>query len=77
MRDQDCGPDALEAAMDLDEFAPKKAPMAPLGQEDLSRFSIEDLDERVALLQAEIQRCEATKAAKQATRDSANRFFKS
>lgn len=63
--------------MDLDELAPRKASGAPLGQEDLSRFSIEDLDERIASLHAEIKRCEAAKAAKQATRDSANRFFKS
>jgi uncharacterized small protein (DUF1192 family) len=63
--------------MDLDELAPRKTPGAPLGQEDLSRFSIEDLDERIASLHAEVKRCETAKAAKQATRDSANRFFKS
>lgn len=63
--------------MDLDELAPRKSAAVPLGQEDLSRFSIEDLDERIASLHAEIKRCEDAKAAKQATRESANRFFKS
>jgi len=62
--------------MDIDEVAPRKTPLSPLGQEDLSRFSIEDLEERLVLLQAEIKRCEAAKAAKQATRASADRFFK-
>lgn len=63
--------------MDLDELAPRKSANVPFGQEDLTRFSIEDLDERIAMLQAEIKRCETARAAKQATRESANRFFKS
>ena len=62
--------------MDLDELAPRKTPRMPIGQEDLSRFSIEDLEERIVLLQAEIKRCEEAKGAKQATRASADRFFK-
>lgn len=62
--------------MDLDELAPRRPAPVPLGQEDLSRFSIEDLDERIAMLEAEIKRCEAAKAAKQATKASANSFFK-
>ena len=62
--------------MDLDELAPRKTPPVSLGQEDLSRFSIEDLDERIVQLQAEIKRCEAARDAKQATRASADRFFK-
>lgn len=62
--------------MDIDEIAPRKTPLAPLGQEDLSRFSIEDLDERVMMLRTEIERCESVKAAKLATKASADRFFK-
>ncbi len=61
--------------MDIEEFAPKKKPV-PLAQEDLSRFSIEDLDERIQMLRAEIERCEALKTAKQATRANADRLFK-
>jgi uncharacterized small protein (DUF1192 family) len=62
--------------MDIEEFAPKKTPPIGLGQEDLARMSIDDLEERVRALEAEIERCEAAKAAKQATRASADRYFK-
>jgi uncharacterized small protein (DUF1192 family) len=62
--------------MDIEEFAPKKTPPIALGQEELARMSIEDLDLRVRALEAEIERCQSAKTAKQATRASADRYFK-
>jgi uncharacterized small protein (DUF1192 family) len=62
--------------MDIEEFASKKTPSIALRQEELQRLSIEEIEERIGLLHAEIRRCEATKADKQATKASADRFFK-
>jgi uncharacterized small protein (DUF1192 family) len=45
-----------------------------IGQ-DLSNLSIEDITERIAALKDEITRLEAALAGKQASRDSADRFF--
>ncbi len=44
--------------------------------EDLSALSMEELAERVALLQAEIVRLEAAAAAKRASASAAAAFFK-
>jgi uncharacterized small protein (DUF1192 family) len=63
----------------LDPFADE--PMRPkartheLGQ-DLSTLSIEELDERVAVLEAEIARLKEARASKEASRDAASAFFK-
>jgi uncharacterized small protein (DUF1192 family) len=63
----------------LDPFADE--PMRPkartheLGQ-DLSTLSIEELDERVAALEAEIARLKEARADKEASRDAASAFFK-
>ena len=62
--------------MDMDDLAPRKTPTFAIGKEDLSRYSIEDLDERVELLRAEINRCEELKRAKLNTRASADKLFK-
>ena len=61
-------------AIDEDD-RPKKKIAHEIGQ-DLSLLSVGELDERIALLQAEIARLEANKAGKQASRQSANQFFK-
>jgi uncharacterized small protein (DUF1192 family) len=60
--------------IDDDERAPKKV-AHEIGQ-DLALLSVEELGERIALLKAEIGRLEAALASKQASRDAANRFFK-
>jgi len=65
-----------ETAMDLDELLPKKTPPTFALQEDLSRHSIAELDERIKSLEVEIERCRAAKAAKQATLATAQGFFK-
>jgi uncharacterized small protein (DUF1192 family) len=60
--------------MTMDEL-PKKKAVHEIGQ-DLSLLSVEELAERIAALKAEIARLEASMAAKQASRTSADRFFK-
>jgi len=62
------------AAFD-DEDRPKKKITHEIGQE-LSLLSVQELDERVALLREEIARLEADKVKKQATRSAADQFFK-
>jgi uncharacterized small protein (DUF1192 family) len=63
----------------LDPFADE--PMRPkartheLGQ-DLTTLSIEELDERVAVLEAEIARLKEARASKEASRDAASAFFR-
>jgi uncharacterized small protein (DUF1192 family) len=59
----------------LDEDAPKKK-LAPEMGEDLSKLSLDELAARVALLQAEIARLEATAEAKRASAAVAASFFK-
>ena len=62
------------AAADDDE-RPKKKVAHEIGQ-DLALLSVRDLDERIALLQSEIARLEANKIGKQASRQTADQFFK-
>ena len=47
-----------------------------IGQ-DLTLLSVEELVERIALLNAEIARLQSSMQLKRATRDAADRFFKS
>ena len=61
--------------MAMDDELPKKKPVHEIGQ-DLSLLSVEELAERIAALEAEIARLEASMAAKQASRTSADQFFK-
>lgn len=44
---------------------------------DLSTFSLEDLDERIALLTEEIERMKNEKIKKSQSLDAAHQFFKS
>jgi uncharacterized small protein (DUF1192 family) len=59
-----------------DDDKPKKKVSHEIGQ-DLSLLSVEELADRIALLNAEIQRLQSSMALKRATRDAADRFFKS
>ena len=61
--------------MAMDDELPKKKPVHEIGQ-DLSLLSVEELAERIAALQAEIARLEASMAAKRVSRTSADQFFK-
>jgi uncharacterized small protein (DUF1192 family) len=58
-----------------DDLLPKKKPTHEIGQ-DLSRLSVAELGERVSLLREEIARLEAATAAKLASRNVADQFFK-
>jgi uncharacterized small protein (DUF1192 family) len=58
-----------------DDDKPRKKISHEIGQ-DLSLLSVEELGERLALLRAEIERLTAAQTMKRATRDAADRFFK-
>lgn len=60
---------------DDDEGRVKTPPRHEIGS-DLSSISVDELDERIALLQGEIERLEAEKTRKQASRDAAAAFFR-
>ena len=59
-----------------DDDKPKKKTSHEIGQ-DLTLLSVEELAERIALLNGEIQRLQSSMQLKRATRDAADRFFKS
>ena len=58
-----------------DDDKPKKKVAHEIGQ-DLTLLSVAELNERIALLQAEISRLEADIGRKQQTRSAADMFFK-
>ncbi|WP_332692697.1 DUF1192 domain-containing protein [Bosea sp. (in: a-proteobacteria)] len=58
--------------LDDDRPAPKRA--HEIGQ-DLSQLSVAELDERIALLEAEIARLGEARAKKNASRSAADAFF--
>ena len=59
-----------------DDDKPKKKISHEIGQ-DLTLLSVEELAERIALLNGEVQRLQSSMQLKRATRDAADRFFKS
>lgn len=59
-----------------DDDKPRKKITHDIGQ-DLSLFSVEDIEGRIGMLAAEIERLKADAAKKRASRDAANAFFKS
>ncbi|KAA0073682.1 DUF1192 domain-containing protein [Tardiphaga sp. P9-11] len=59
-----------------DDDKPKQTVSHEIGQ-DLSLLSVEELAERIALLNGEITRLQSSMTLKRATRDAADRFFKS
>jgi uncharacterized small protein (DUF1192 family) len=65
----------LEYGMDLDDLEPKKVRAYELGQ-DLSKLSVGELAELIETLKEEIARVEAVRAAKQASRSTADAAFK-
>lgn len=62
-------------AISDDEDAPKKKRKHEVGEE-LSTLSLDELAERIALLEAEIARIEAAIAGKKASAAVADSFFK-
>ncbi len=59
-----------------DDEAPRRKVTHDIGQ-DLSQLSVGELEARIALLREEIARLEAALTGKRASRDAADRFFKS
>ena len=58
-----------------DDDKPRKKISHEIGQ-DLSLLSVEELAERIALMNAEIERLQAAMAKKRASKDAAAGFFK-
>jgi uncharacterized small protein (DUF1192 family) len=59
-----------------DDDRPRKKVTHEIGQ-DLSLLSVEELNERISLLNAEAERLRAAAAKKRASKDAADSFFKS
>ncbi|WGS20386.1 MULTISPECIES: DUF1192 domain-containing protein [unclassified Bradyrhizobium] len=59
-----------------DDDRPRKKITHEIGQ-DLSLLSVEELTERIALLNAEVERLKEAMTKKRASKDAANAFFKS
>ena len=59
-----------------DDDKPRKKITHELGQ-DLSLLSVEELTERIALLNSEIERLQQAVTRKRASKDAADSFFKS
>lgn len=62
-------------AIELSEAATPKPPVHEIGQ-DLSRLSVAEIDERIAVLQFEIERLREMRAGKEASRLAADAFFR-
>ena len=63
-------------AAEDDDNKPRKKITHEIGQE-LSLLSVEELTERIALMNSEIERLQQAAAKKRASKDAANYFFKS
>jgi uncharacterized small protein (DUF1192 family) len=59
-----------------DDDKPRKKVTHETGQ-DLSLLSVEELAERIALMNSEIERLQATMTRKRASKNAADSFFKS
>jgi uncharacterized small protein (DUF1192 family) len=59
-----------------DDDKPRKKVTHEIGQ-DLALLSVEELTERIEVLRSEIERLQAAMTKKRASRDAADRFFKS
>ena len=60
----------------MDEDRPRPVPTAIQPGADLTPLSVEEIEARIALLQAEILRLEAALMGKQASRSAADAVFK-
>lgn len=61
--------------MDTDDLEEKKKSVS-WAQEDLSTFSISELEERIVALKEEIARCEALMKSKESSMSAADAVFK-
>lgn len=60
---------------DLDPRPARGAALTALGREDLDLYAVEELDERIEALKAEIARCEQAREAKQSRKSAADALF--
>lgn len=60
---------------DLEPRPQRGEPLRALSREDLDIYSIEDLDERIAALEAEITRARAAIDAKRSKKNAADALF--
>jgi uncharacterized small protein (DUF1192 family) len=67
---------AKEAAMDIDDLAPRKKPPQIQIGEDIAAFSAHELEARIVRLEEEIARCKTAIASRLATKSAAENFFK-
>lgn len=67
-----------DSAMDLDELFPDKPddPLTLLTKQDLDPLSVEELEARIAILQAEVARVKAKLDSSVSFRASADELFK-
>ena len=64
--------------MDFDDLPTKKdSPVTDVEKEDLSTISVDELEERIERLTAEIERTKKEIEAKKGSRSAAEAFFKS
>ncbi|MBL4639424.1 MAG: DUF1192 domain-containing protein [Kordiimonadaceae bacterium] len=64
--------------MDFDDLPTKKAsPVTAVEKEDLSSISVDELEDRIVRLEAEVERTKAEIKAKQGSLNAAEAFFKS
>lgn len=68
--------DLGECHMDIEDLEPHATQILPLSRQDLSVKSIEELEERIDELKAEMNRCQDMIKSKQGSRVSAETFFK-
>jgi uncharacterized small protein (DUF1192 family) len=74
---EDCRERSWEEPLAIeDDDKPRRKISHDIGQ-DLSLLSVEELNERIALLSAEIERLQAAVVKKRASKDVANSVFKS
>jgi len=67
------------AEMDFEDASPRARPddlVAQLGREDLDRLSVSELDDRIAMLTAEIERTRLKRAQSVNHKASAEALFK-
>lgn len=60
---------------DLEPRPVRGATLTALGREDLDLYSVQELDERIAVLNGEIDRVKAAISAKQAKKNAADALF--
>ena len=64
--------------MDVEDFLTRRpeSPLALLMREDLDRFSVDELAERIALLEGEVARTKAKRDSATAFRSAADSLFR-